>query len=87
MDSLKPKGKLIPNEEKPGLSTEASKISGSLKQEKPVRTYVIQPGDTLSKIAQAMYGDASRWKEIHQANQDVIANPNVIQVGVTLTIP
>lgn len=85
MGSLK--SKLSRNDEEPRPSSGSSQVSGSLKQEKPVKTYVIKPGDTLAKIAQAMYGDASRWKEIYQANKSVIANPDVIQVGVTLTIP
>ncbi len=81
------KGTLSMDNEEPRPSAGERQVSGSLGQDKPVKTYVIQPGDTLAKIAQAMYGDASRWKEIYQANKDVIANPDVIQVGVTLTIP
>jgi nucleoid-associated protein YgaU len=51
------------------------------------KTYTVQSGDTLQKIAQAVYGDASRWKEIFEANRDQISNPNVIRVGQELTIP
>lgn len=41
--------------------------------------YVIQPSDTLSKIAKAAFGDYSRWQEI--ANQNGISNPNKILPG------
>ena len=31
-------------------------------------TYVVQPGDSLSKISKLVYGTTSRWKEIADAN-------------------
>ena len=49
--------------------------------------YVVKAGDTLSKIAQEFYGDASRWNEIFEANKDQIADPNLIRVGQELRIP
>ena len=64
-----------------GLSDSLSKRKG--KQE----TYTVQPGDTMQKIAQAVYGDGSRWKEIFEANRDTISDPNLIQVGQELVIP
>ena len=51
------------------------------------KTYIVQAGDTLAKIAKAMYGDGSRWREILKANQDTISNPDLIQVGQELRIP
>ena len=51
------------------------------------RTYTVKTGDSLSKIAKEIYGDASQWKRIHQANSDLIADPDKIQPGWTLTIP
>jgi nucleoid-associated protein YgaU len=56
------------------------------KQEE-MRTYIVQAGDTLAKIAQQLYQDGSRWDEIYEANKDQIADPNVIQVGQELVIP
>jgi nucleoid-associated protein YgaU len=55
-----------------------------------VDTYVVQPGDTLSKIARKYYGDAwaTSWQRIYEANRDVIGDdPSRIQVGMTLDIP
>jgi nucleoid-associated protein YgaU len=49
--------------------------------------YTIQSGDSLSKIAQKFYGDASQWKKIHEANRDTITNPDVIRAGATIKIP
>lgn len=52
------------------------------------RIHVVKPGDWLSKIAITYYGDMNRWKEIHQANIDVIGpDPNRIEVGQKLVIP
>jgi nucleoid-associated protein YgaU len=53
-----------------------------------VKTYTVLPGDTLSKIAQKSYGNASLWQKIYQANKVVIGpNPNMIKPGQKLTIP
>jgi nucleoid-associated protein YgaU len=51
------------------------------------KTYTVQAGDTLGKIAQSLYGDGSRWPEIYEANKDTIADPNRIEVGQELKIP
>ena len=49
--------------------------------------YTVQKGDSLSKIAQAHYGDASKWPRIYEANRDLIKDPDLIYPGQTLTIP
>ena len=51
------------------------------------KKYTVKSGDTLSKIAKELLGDADRWREILEANKDVIKNPNVIQPGIELDIP
>lgn len=51
------------------------------------RTYTVKAGDSLSKIAKEVYGDASEWKKIHAANADLIRDPDKIQPGWTLQIP
>jgi nucleoid-associated protein YgaU len=51
------------------------------------RVYVVQPGDSLSKIAKAELGDASRWPEIFELNKDQIKDPNVIHPGQELKMP
>jgi hypothetical protein len=46
------------------------------------------PGSSLSSIAQLMYGNASLWPRIYQANQSLIgSNPNLIQPGWDLLVP
>ena len=49
--------------------------------------YTVKSGDSLSKIAKEVYGDASQWKKIQAANADLIRDPDKIQPGWKLTIP
>jgi nucleoid-associated protein YgaU len=56
-------------------------------RKKGQRTYVVKPGDTLSKIAKEFYGDANRWPEIYEANKDQIENPNLIHPDQEFIIP
>lgn len=49
--------------------------------------YEVQKGDTLSRIAQRILGDASRWKEIWELNKAQIPNPDLIHPGQQLSMP
>jgi nucleoid-associated protein YgaU len=51
------------------------------------RSYTVQSGDSLSKIAKHVYGDANKWHAIFDANRDKIRNPDLIQPGQVLTLP
>lgn len=51
------------------------------------RVYVVEKGDSLSKIAKKFYGDANSWKRIYDANRNRIQNPDLIQPGWKLLIP
>jgi nucleoid-associated protein YgaU len=51
------------------------------------RTYVVKQGDSLSRIAQREYGDANKWHEIYEANNDIIKNPDLIYPGQKLRLP
>ena len=51
------------------------------------RKYTVQAGDSLSKIANQMYGDANQYMRIFKANMDKLTDPNKIQVGQELHIP
>jgi nucleoid-associated protein YgaU len=50
-------------------------------------TYTVQKGDTLSHIAKAHYGRASKWQAIFEANRDQLDDPDRIQPGQVLKIP
>ncbi len=50
--------------------------------------HVVVEGESLSKIAQTVYGDAQKWSVIYTVNLDVIGdNPNLILIGQRLRIP
>jgi nucleoid-associated protein YgaU len=51
------------------------------------RTYTVESGDTLWKIAQAMYGDGSKYVKIFEANTSVLDDPDRIFPGQELHIP
>jgi nucleoid-associated protein YgaU len=53
----------------------------------PERTYKVQPGDSLSKIAKEFYGNANDYMRIFEANKDTLNDPNKIQIGQELVIP
>jgi nucleoid-associated protein YgaU len=50
-------------------------------------TYTVKSGDSLSKIAKHLYGDADKWHAIYEANKDKIKNPDLIYPGEVLTLP
>lgn len=47
--------------------------------------YVVAPGDSLSIIAQKVYGDLFAWPKIMTANN--LTTPDSIEVGMVLVIP
>jgi nucleoid-associated protein YgaU len=51
------------------------------------QTYTVVKGDSLSKIAKRVYGDAQQWRKIYEANKDQIKNPDLIHPGQTFRIP
>ena len=80
----------FPDEPEPDFSDVKSGSSSSAdtpKGEVTTRTYSVVGGDSLSKIAKKLYGDAGRWKEIFEANKDTIKNPDLIHPGQVLKIP
>ncbi len=52
-----------------------------------VRTYTVQPGDSLSKISKQFYGDANKYMSIFEANKDKMSDPDKVKVGTELRIP
>jgi LysM repeat protein len=51
------------------------------------RTYKVQPGDTLSKIAKEFYGNPNDYNRIFAANRDKLESPDKIRAGQDLVIP
>ena len=51
------------------------------------RTYTVQAGDTLSKIAKEHLGNANAYMKIFDANKDQLTDPDKIKPGQVLKIP
>jgi len=52
-----------------------------------VEYYEIVSGDTLGGIAKRFYGSASMYTRIHEANKELIPDPNKIYPGQKIKIP
>jgi len=75
--------------EKPAAAKPASPPTGGAApgENKYTQWYEVKSGDTLWKIAKEHYGDGSLYTEIFKANQDVLTDPDKIQIGQKLRIP
>lgn len=52
-----------------------------------IKSYQIKSGDTLSKIAKNVYGNANDWDKIYQTNKDILTNgPHKLGVGQELKL-
>jgi nucleoid-associated protein YgaU len=65
---------------------EAADLTHPQEQEE-VEYYIIEKGDTLSKIARQFYGDANKYPRIFEANREVIKDANLIFPGQKIRIP
>lgn len=65
-----------------------SERTAALRSERrAARTYTVRRGDTLGSIAARELGDSGRWREIYNANRDVVSNPHRIKPGMVLRLP
>jgi nucleoid-associated protein YgaU len=63
------------------------KVSSGTGQFDATQYHEVKKGDTLWKIAEQYYGDGNLYKDIFEANKDILKDPNVIKVGQKLKIP
>jgi LysM domain len=49
--------------------------------------YTVKPGDSLSKIAKWLFGDAMKYMDIYNFNTDILKDPNNISVGQKIKLP
>ena len=74
-------------DEDPDFSDVKSGSSSVSLDPKDQRTYTVVKGDSLSKIAKELLGDARKWRAIYEANKDQIKNPDLIYPGQVLKLP
>lgn len=56
-------------------------------EKEKIEIYEIVSGDTLGGIAKKYYGKASMYTRIHEANKELIPDPNKIYPGQKIKIP
>ena len=49
--------------------------------------YKVERGDSLWNVAVRAYGDGYAWPKIWQANGDKLNSPDLLEIGMVLTIP
>lgn len=94
---LKIKGTTTTQYEKNLLWDEIKKVGGenptdiiadiSVADDSVYAYYIVGKGDTLGKIAKYFYGNAIKYKQIFEANTDILNNPDLIHPGQELKIP
>ncbi|HEX9687773.1 MAG TPA: LysM peptidoglycan-binding domain-containing protein [Thermoanaerobaculia bacterium] len=57
------------------------------RDEQTLQTYTVAKGDSLSQIAERVYGKASLWPKIYEANRDHVKDPDLIFPGQVLRLP
>ena|SRR3989338_7387072 len=82
---------LAPPETEPYSEDGASREGASTKSNGPAvfDVYVVQKGESLWSIAEKkeIYGKATQWRKIFDANRDLLKSPNRIRAGMRLKIP
>ncbi len=69
------------------LSQDSSRPEVERQRIKTTNFHIVRSGETLQGISQQHYDTTQNWKNILDANPDVVKNPNKIRPGMKLTIP
>lgn len=69
-----------------GISSVDDRMS-VVKPEPETTFYEVKSGDSLSKIAKEVYGDAKKYNAIFEANKPMLKDPDLIYPGQMLRIP
>jgi nucleoid-associated protein YgaU len=73
-----------------GLADAAAAAPTPARSTAPVpteRIHRVAEGESLSRIAERIYGDRELWKALAAYNTDRLPNPNVLKTGLVLRIP
>ena len=65
----------------------ASPAASNAGAQAAAKTYTVQAGDTLSKIAKEHLGSAGSYMKIFELNKDQLSDPDKIKPGQVLRLP
>lgn len=65
----------------------ATPQSPAAQQPGAIRVHVVQQGDTLYRLSTQYYGTGRRWRELYEANRDVMRSETDLRIGMQLKIP
>jgi nucleoid-associated protein YgaU len=82
-----PEGKAAITQAKPSTTTTSTAKITAAQKVSAAKHYTVARGDSLWKISVKMYNNGYKWPQVWRANKKIVANPNVIRRGMTLTIP
>ena len=87
--SLPPRAALTSNSPQTALPTQTAQPEQAAPTEtvRKNRTYTVQKGDMLERIARRELGDGRRANEIFEMNRDQLSSPDDIQPGMVLKLP
>ena len=67
--------------------TQTAQAGQPVQQQVQMKTYTVESGDTLSKIAKETLGDANAYNKIFQLNTPMLKDPDDIYPGQVLILP
>lgn len=76
--------KTVANAAEPKPAVKPERVATDQNQ---LETITVAAGESLFKIALRVYGSGDSYLKLYEANKDVIADPNIINVGQVLKIP
>ena len=84
VDQLDPAGKVVSRLEAPFSRAEPALAAAVARSGRHI---VVQPGNSLWRIARAAYGEGLRYTVIYRANQEQIRDPDLIYPGQVFDLP
>lgn len=80
VDQIGSDGRVVARVESPFLRAELVELPAD-------QAFIVQPGNSLWRIARRSYGQGPRYTVIYEANREQIRNPDLIYPGQVFTIP
>jgi nucleoid-associated protein YgaU len=84
---VRPRPAPLPRREVPTARARPTRATAPVAADPVVRTYTVRPGDSLSKIAFKVYGDATQWRRLQNANRESLGDSVNVKVGQVLVVP